>query len=72
MFGQKLVCNNNSLDMNFYGNVKAVYEDSKLYAEKAEYSNSNGYLVISESVKVEDLKGSLFADKLLFDIRNKL
>ena len=63
--------NNNSLDMNFYGNVKAVYEDSKLYAEKAEYSNSNGYLVISESVKVEDLKGSLFADKLLFDIKKQ-
>ena len=57
--------------MNFYGNVKAVYEDSKLYAEKAEYSNSNGYLVISESVKVEDLKGSLFADKLLFDIKKQ-
>ena len=63
--------NNNSLDMSFYGNVKAIYENSKLYAEKAEYSNSNGYLVISDSVRVEDLKGSLFADKLLFDIKKQ-
>ena len=57
--------------MSFYGNVKAIYENSKLYAEKAEYSNSNGYLVISDSVRVEDLKGSLFADKLLFDIKKQ-
>ena len=27
--------------------------------------------MISESVKVEDLKGCLFADKLLFDIKKQ-
>ena len=63
--------NNRTLDMNFYGNVKAKYEGSELFAEKAEYSNSKGYLVISEKVKVKDLKGTMVADELLFDIKNQ-
>tara|TARA_B100000161_G_C33475489_1_gene380030 strand:- start:44 stop:646 length:603 start_codon:yes stop_codon:yes gene_type:complete len=65
------VYNNRTLDMNFYGNVKAKYEGSELFAEKAEYSNSKGYLVISEKVKVKDLKGTMVADELLFDIKNQ-
>ena len=34
------IYNNKTLDMIFEKNVKANYEESKLFAEKAEYSNS--------------------------------
>ena len=63
--------NNLDLDMNFYGNVRGVYGDSKLFAQKAEYSNSESMLLISENVKVIDPQGSLYADKLLFDIKKQ-
>ena len=63
--------NNKSLNMNFYGNVKSFYEESELYAEKAEYSNEKSFLIISENVKIKDVKGSMVADKLYFDIKNK-
>ena len=53
------VYNNKSLDMIFKKNVKAVYEGSELFAGKAEYSNSGSYLIISDKVKVKDLKGSI-------------
>ena len=63
--------NNKTLDMYFYNNVVAKYEESKLFAQKAEYSNSKSFLVISEQVKVQDIKGTIRADKLLFDIKEK-
>ena len=63
--------NNLNLDMNFYGNVKGVYGDSKLFAQKAEYSNSESMLLISDKVKVNDPQGTLYADKLLFDIKKQ-
>ena len=65
------VYNNKTLDMIFNGDVKALYEESKLFAQKAEYSNSKSFLVISEQVKVQDIKGTIKADKLLFDIKEK-
>ena len=64
--------NNLDLDMNFYGNVKGVYGDSNLFAQKAEYSNSESILLISEKVKVTDPQGTLYADKLLFDIKKQI
>ena len=57
--------------MKFMGNVNADYQGSKLFAQKAEYSNSNSYLTITEKVKVEDQRGTIFADKLLFDIKKQ-
>jgi len=39
-----------------------------LLAEKAEYSNSKNYLSIYDNVKINDIKGNLIADKLVFDI----
>ena len=57
--------NNLNLDMNFYGNVRGIYGDSKLFAQKAEYSNRESMLLISEKVKVNDPQGTLNADKLL-------
>ena len=65
------VYNNRTLDIKFDGNVKAVYEESQLFAQEAEYSNSNNYLTITKNVKVIDNRGTMFADKLLFDIKKK-
>ena len=57
--------------MEFRRNVKALYENSELYAEKAEFLNSKNSLIVSNNVKVVDTKGSMFADRLTFDIKNK-
>ena len=65
------VYNNKSLDIKFKGNVKAIYEKSELFAQEAEYSNSNDFLTITKDVKVKDNRGTMFADKLLFDIKKK-
>ncbi len=65
------VYNNNSLDMVFLGNIKANYEDSLLFAEKAEYINSSSFLTISQKVKIDDEKGTMYADEILFDIKNQ-
>lgn len=65
----KAIYNNKSLDLNFNNNVKAFYEGSTMTAEKAEYSNSNSYLSISEKVIVEDIRGKMFADNLFFDLK---
>ena len=61
--------NNKTLNMFFNSNVKAKYQNSVLFAENAEYSNSENFLSISGKVKIEDFKGTMFADKLLFDIK---
>ena len=63
--------NNKTLDMTFEGNVEASYEKSKLFAEQAEYINSQSFLIVSKNVKVEDPKGSINADKLFFDIKKQ-
>ena len=63
--------NNKTLDIKFFDEVKADYNNSKLYAKEAEYSNSKNYIVITNNVKIDDPKGSLFADKLIFDIKNQ-
>lgn len=63
--------NNKTLDMQFNEDVKAFYEGSKLLAEKAEYSNSKSLIEISNNVKINDIRGDIVADKLLFDIKKK-
>ena len=65
------IYNNKTLDMNFDGNVIAKYEGSELFAQKAEYSNSKSFLMISNEVKVKDYRGTMFADKLFFDIKKQ-
>ena len=65
------VYNNKTLDMKFDGNVIAKYEGSELFAQKAEYSNSKSFLMISNNVKVKDYRGTMFADKLFFDIKKQ-
>ena len=63
--------NNQTLDMDFEGNVKATYEDSKLYSQRASFSNTDSFLIISEEVLIDDNRGKIIADKLLFDIKKK-
>ena len=63
--------NNKTLDMKFRGDVEADYVNSKLYSEEAEYLNSKSYLTISNQVKLVDSKGTMYADKLFFDIEKK-
>ena len=65
------IYNNKTLDMNFDGNVRANYEGSELFAQKAEYSNSKSFLMISNEIKVKDYRGTMFADKLFFDIKKQ-
>ena len=49
--------NNKSLDMVFEKNIKANYEDSELYGDKIVYLNSKKTLIISENVKISDIRG---------------
>ena len=65
------IYNNKTLNMNFKKNVKATYEGSELFAQEAEYSNVESFLTIANQVRVNDSKGTMFADKLLFDIKKK-
>ena len=65
------VYNNKTLDMIFKKNINALYEGTQLYAQRADFSNSNGYLTITEEVKVKDIRGTVVADKLLFDIKKQ-
>ena len=63
--------NNKTLDMNFRKNVKANYDKTQIFADKVDYSNFKGSLIVSENVVVKDIQGSLDADKLLFDIKTQ-
>ncbi len=65
------IYNNKTLDMFFDGNVKANYIDSSLSADEAEYSNSKSFLIITKNVTIEDPKGTMYADKLFFDIKKQ-
>mgnify|MGYP001976306782 CR=1 FL=1 len=71
VFSDEGIYNNKTLDMIFEKNVKAYYEGSELLADKANYSNLNGFLTISDNVIVNDQRGTLAADKLLFDIKKQ-
>ena len=71
IWSDKGVYNNKNFDMEFSKNVKAEYMDSILFAEKANYSNTENYLSIYENVRIDDIRGNLIADKLLFDIKKQ-
>lgn len=71
IFSEEGIYNNRTLDMVFSKNVNADYEGSKLIAQRAEYSNSENFLQISEKVIVNDSRGAFSADKLRFDISNQ-
>ena len=63
--------NNSTLDINFKSDIKAEYGESTLEAQYAEYSNSQGFLTVTDNVIVNHIQGNLVADKLLFDIKSQ-
>jgi len=65
------IYNNKTLDMFFSEKVEASYIESKLFADKAEYSNSKSFLTITNNVIIEDSRGTMIADKLYFDIEKQ-
>ena len=65
------IYNNKTLDMFFSENVEASYIESTLFADKAEYSNSESFLIITNNVIIEDSRGTMIADKLFFDIKKQ-
>ena len=65
------IYNNKTLDIEFSGSVEGKYLDSLLFAQKANYSNSKGFVAISDKVKIFDTRGKMIAEKLLFDIKKK-
>ena len=71
IFANKGVYNNKSLNMVFEKNIEAFYENSTLLAQKAEFSNSEGLLIVSNQIRFKDQKGLLKADKLLFDLKKQ-
>ena len=71
IFADKGVYNNKSLNMVFEKNIEAFYENSTLLAQKAEFSNSEGLLIVSNQIRFKDQKGLLTADKLLFDLKKQ-
>jgi lipopolysaccharide assembly outer membrane protein LptD (OstA) len=71
VFSEKAEYNNQTLDIKFFENINADYKNSKLFAQEAEYSNSKNFISITKNVKINDPEGNLYADKLLFDIKNQ-
>lgn len=63
------IYNNKTLDMSFEKDVKGKYDESVLFAEKADYFNSKNFLIISDNVKLIDARGTISAEKLIFDIK---
>ena len=54
IYSDKGIYNNQTLDIEFNDNIKAVYGESTLFAQKANFSNSKNYLNITENVVVKD------------------
>jgi hypothetical protein len=67
----KGVYNNKTLDIKFEENVEAYYQESLLFADMAEYSNSKNFLKVSNKVVIKDTKGEIFADELFFDLKKQ-
>ena len=65
------IYNNKSLDMIFNNNVVAKYGKNKLFSQKAEYSNSKNFFIISKDIIIESEKGKLLANELFFDLKEE-
>ena len=71
VYSDSAIYNNETLDIIFEKNVKANYNTTSLFAERADFLNSKNSLIISKNVKISDTKGTMFADNLFFDIKDK-
>ena len=57
--------------MSFTENVNMFYEDSSLFSDKADFSNTNSVLIVEGNVKTQSPEGKILADKLNFDLIDK-
>ena len=65
----KGIYNNKTLDIKFEDNIKGLYENTTLLAQKGEYSNSNNFISITNQVSIKDVRGNIKADKIYFDLK---
>lgn len=63
--------NNKTLDIKFKNNIRAEHNESRLFSQSAEFSNSKQFIIISDKVEILDKRGNIKADKLLFDLKNQ-
>jgi|TARA_B100001093_G_scaffold162894_1_gene155254 hypothetical protein len=71
VYSKEGVYNNLTLDIIFKKKVKSFYENSILFANQAKYLNEKSLLMVEEDVKILDTKGTLMADKIIFDLKAK-
>ena len=60
--------NNKTNDMKFRENIKAEYQNDRLFADNLDYLNTKNLLTIYGNVKTESIKGNIMADNLKFDL----
>tara|TARA_B100000029_G_scaffold206780_1_gene204520 strand:- start:760 stop:1359 length:600 start_codon:yes stop_codon:yes gene_type:complete len=65
------VYDNITNDMEFEQNVKMYYLEKRLFAEKANFVNSENYLFVEGNIIAEGIEGDLSADKMDFDLTEK-
>ena len=58
-------------DMEFEDNVKMFYLENQLFADKANFVNSENYLLVQNNVIGKGPQGNLVADKLNVDLVDK-
>ena len=71
IFSDRGFYNNKTLDIKFKKNIRAEHNESRLFSQSAEFSNSNELIIISDKVEIFDKRGNIKADKLLFDLKNQ-
>ena len=71
IFSDRGFYNNKTLDIKFKKNIRAEHNDSRLFSQSAEFSNSKELIIISDEVEIFDKRGNIKADKLLFDLKNQ-
>ena len=57
--------------MEFEENVEMYYLENKLFSDKANFVNSENYLLVEDNVVGESPDGNLLADKIDFDLIEK-
>ena len=57
--------------MKFENKVIMAYNNDRLKADNAEYSNSGNYLLIENNGKINSDMGNISADKLFFDLKKQ-
>ena len=70
IYSDRALYNNRTLDIVFEGEVKSYYAGSEMFANKAEYSNSKNFLVVTGDVRVKDIREQCLQINF-FDIKKR-